>query len=208
MPMTTESEKSKGKGDASPGNQMSDLGILVEGQRNDGLTRLGGALRRKGATQTQIETELLRANARRCRPPLSETEVSKISASVSAYPVGGPDPLERAWQAIQHSVKSNYDRFLELAQELQLARPGQAVALPLERIASLMDVDWTMVRRYRREAVASGRLIPAENYIAHRRCATFQVLLSSPTKPTKPINGLVGQLPGGTTLGVERIIAF
>ena len=60
-----------------------------------------------------------------------------------------------------------------------------------------------MVRRYRREAVASLRLIPAQDSIAHRRAATFRVPLgqsqSTPTRevpldgsPTKPLMGLVG----------------
>src|SRR5262244_1222244 len=109
---------------------MSDWGPLPEGKRNDGLTRFGGALRRKGATQSQIEAALLEANASRCHPPLSEAEVCKIAASISAYPIGGPDPLERAWLAVQQRPvsKSNPERFLALAEELQLARPNQAVA--------------------------------------------------------------------------------
>src|SRR5712692_4654517 len=77
------------------------IGILPRSQRNDGLTRLGGALRRKGSTPAEIGTELLAANARRCRPPLGEVEVFKIAASVARYEPGGPDPLETAWQTIQ-----------------------------------------------------------------------------------------------------------
>jgi hypothetical protein len=86
---------------ARPVVQASEIGILPERCRNDGLTRLAGAMRRKGATSAEIETALLEHNGRRCRPPLSEAEVSKIAASVARYEPGGPDPLETAWQTIQ-----------------------------------------------------------------------------------------------------------
>ena len=73
---------------------LTEIGILPTGQRNDGLTRLGGALRRKGSTQSEIETRLLEDNLRRCRPPLESTEVFKIAASVSRYePSSGALPF-------------------------------------------------------------------------------------------------------------------
>ncbi len=179
--------------------EANDIGILPEGHRNDGLTRLAGSLRRKGKASAEIEAELLRANDRRCRPPLPELEVSKIARSVASYPPGGPDPLEHAWEGIQGSSNSKYDLFLALAKELQRARPDQAIALPLERIADPMHCDWTLVRRYRREAIASAELAPVDEYIAHRRAATFRVPLGSQS-PTKPSSGLVGHSPSGTAL--------
>ncbi len=59
------------------------LGILPESKRNDGLTSLAGALRRKGRTESEIEAELLEQNRRRCQPPLTDEEVRKISASIA-----------------------------------------------------------------------------------------------------------------------------
>jgi hypothetical protein len=48
----------------------NDIGALPEGCRNDGLTRLAGALGRKGASVEEIR-ELFKHNERRCQPPLS-----------------------------------------------------------------------------------------------------------------------------------------
>src|SRR5262252_9868027 len=90
-----------------------EIGILHEGTRNDGLTRLGGARRRKGWSQSDIEAELMAANLRRCRPPLPENEVRKIAASVARYPGGGPDPLETAWEiASRENHASGWKQFL------------------------------------------------------------------------------------------------
>jgi hypothetical protein len=156
---------------------VRQIGILTEGRRNDGLFRYGCALRRKGAEQADIEANLLEANTRRCYPPLAYQEVQKISASASKYPVGGPDPLELAWEASRKQIYvSPYEQFLGLCRHLQLARPQLTIALPLKRIGKLMDCDWTQVRRWRSRAVRQGRLRPMEKYIAHRRAAHYSYI--------------------------------
>jgi hypothetical protein len=58
---------------------------IVEGQRNDTLARIAGAMRRQGMTQTEIEVALLVVNNSRCQPPLSDAEVRKIATSISQY---------------------------------------------------------------------------------------------------------------------------
>ena len=146
---------------ARPAVKAEEIGILPTGTRNDGLARLAGAMRRKGATLPEIETALLEHNVRRCRPPLLDYEVRKIAASVARYAPGGLDPLQVAWQASEGEYGSNYERFLGLAHRLQLARPGHAVALPLQRIASLMGVHWNTISRYRSAAVNAGVLEPS-----------------------------------------------
>ena len=73
---------------ARPAIEASEIGALPQGRRNDGLARLAGAMRRKGASLAEIETALLEHNVRRCRPPLLDAEVRKIAASVSRYAVG------------------------------------------------------------------------------------------------------------------------
>ena len=96
-------------------------------------------------------------------------------ASAAIYQVGGPDPLETAWQAIQgETYRSNYDRFLALARRLQRARPDQTIALPLERIGALMGVHHTAAGLYRKEAVANGCLEPAGEYVPHRRAGLYR----------------------------------
>lgn len=58
---------------------------IVEGQRNDTLARIAGAMRRQGMTQTEIEVALLVVNNSRCQPPLSDAEIRKIATSISQY---------------------------------------------------------------------------------------------------------------------------
>lgn len=141
------------------------------------MTSYAGKLRRKGWIQDQIEAALLAANDERCRPPLSAAEVWKIAASVSGYPAGGSDVLERAWatvQAVGHA--SGYDGFLALCAALQEARHGQSIALPLKRIGELMEVHFTQIARWRKRAVNDGRLIPTQQYIAHERAAGYRFI--------------------------------
>jgi putative DNA primase/helicase len=76
-----------GKADASrPTLPLDGARILREGERNNGLTRLAGKLRRQGLEQPEIEQALLAANECRCMPPLLDQEVRGIAQSVSRYP--------------------------------------------------------------------------------------------------------------------------
>lgn len=162
------------------------IDILVRGERNDGLTRYAGWLRRKGAGLPELEEKLLAANARRCQPPLDERDVRKIAESVARYPVGGPDPLETAWAAVLKETHTRgYEQFIALARNLQLARPGLSIALPLERIGDLMGCDWTQARRWRKRAACEGRLHLTERYKPHKRAALY-VFNECPTKPECP----------------------
>jgi hypothetical protein len=157
--------------------QHSTLHRLPIGHRNDGLTRTAGHLRRKGWERPAIEAELLRHNLRRCDPPLPEDEVRTIAKSISEKPPGGPDPLEQAWRSIQTEThaRSRYEQFVALVWELQRNRPEQPIALPLERIAELMECDWTSVRGYRRDAERRGLIYNVAPAVAHRRSALYRV---------------------------------
>jgi hypothetical protein len=59
--------------------------FLGEGQRNAGLARMAGAMRRYGMCQEAIEAALLIENGYRCTPPLGAEEVAAIAKSVSRY---------------------------------------------------------------------------------------------------------------------------
>ena len=64
----------------------ADLDTTIpEGARNDTLTRIAGAMRRRGMAEASILVALLEENARRCRPPLGEDEVRDIAASIARY---------------------------------------------------------------------------------------------------------------------------
>lgn len=185
-------------------------GILTEGRRNDGLARYGGALRRRGAELAELEDKLLAYNVHHCQPPLEEKEVSRIAASMTRYPVGGPDPLELAWQATQaKSYPTRKAQFFALCSHLQNARHGLPIALPIERIGELMGVHWTSVSGYRKEAVRKGWLVPTEQYRAHRRAgqyhwidSTRQLEPKALTKEPIPLtSGLVRIFPSENTNG-------
>lgn len=167
---------------------------LVAGERNDTLFRLGCAMRRRGASREEIEHRLLRKNHRDCIPLLGADEIHGIAVSASRYPVGGPDPLETAWWAVENESHSRgFGQFLALARHLQIARPGLPIALPLQRIGGLMKCDWTQVRRWRRYAVRDGWLCLKENYIRNLRAAQyiFHEISTVPIKPTVPLNEAV-----------------
>ncbi len=188
--------------------QASEIGIVREGQRNDGLFRTACYLRRRGLTLAEIVYELLQQNVRRCRPPLSEAEIRNLAASACRYEIGGPDPLEIAWRAIQAEThNSRYEQFAALVCELQRRRPGQPVILPLERIGGLMECGWTSVRGYRTQAVLAGLIQRVADPVPHRRAAEYRVNLPSEASiatmgknPLTPTNGLVaicGRSHGG-----------
>jgi hypothetical protein len=63
-------------------NSGPSIGVLIpEGERNNGLFKIGAALRGQGHNYAEIEAELRDINARRCSPPLSDDEVRKIAGS-------------------------------------------------------------------------------------------------------------------------------
>jgi len=62
---------------------------VTEGSRNTVLARLAGSLRREGASEAELLTELRAANQKRCSPPLDDDEVRRIAASIAQYAPGG-----------------------------------------------------------------------------------------------------------------------
>ncbi|MBA2757369.1 MAG: bifunctional DNA primase/polymerase [Chloroflexi bacterium] len=77
---------------ASPKGTTSEPGApILTGQRNDELARLAGSMRHHGMTADEITTALLGVNAR-CDPPLSDSEVRAIAASVGRYAPGERGP--------------------------------------------------------------------------------------------------------------------
>jgi hypothetical protein len=58
---------------------------ICEGQRNVTFTSLAGTMRRRGLSENAIRAALLEQNSEQCDPPLAESEVSRIVASVCRY---------------------------------------------------------------------------------------------------------------------------
>ena len=135
----------------------SEIGVLTEGRRNDGLFRFACSLRRKGSIGEEIESALRAANTRRCRPPLPDTEIRTIAASAANFPIGGPDPLQTAWEATEGDYPSRRERFIALVRQLQSDRPEQnyRAAAPTHRGADASSLD---VNRPMEETGRSGRV--------------------------------------------------
>jgi putative DNA primase/helicase len=72
------------KPDAAAGASVTGNKILA-GQRNQTLTSLAGAMRRKNASEESILKALLAENESRCNPPLLEREIQTIARSISSY---------------------------------------------------------------------------------------------------------------------------
>ena len=70
-------------------DQLADPDSIPNGERNTTLAKIGGAMRRQGATQESITAALLSENNSRCDPPLPDAEVESIAASVSRYEPAG-----------------------------------------------------------------------------------------------------------------------
>jgi Bifunctional DNA primase/polymerase, N-terminal/AAA domain/Primase C terminal 1 (PriCT-1) len=62
--------------------QQTNIPIIPESQRNSTLTSLAGTMRNRGLSPAAIEAALLVENRLRCKPPLNDAEVSRISASI------------------------------------------------------------------------------------------------------------------------------
>jgi uncharacterized protein (DUF927 family) len=67
-------------------NGQTSQPAFSEGERNNNLTRLAGAMRAKGMAASAICAALLEENRQRCSPPLTDAEVRKIAKSISRYP--------------------------------------------------------------------------------------------------------------------------
>jgi hypothetical protein len=66
--------------------QQSNTGAgLIQGSRNNGLTAMGGVMRRYGFSEAEIMASLSIANETRCEIPLPSSELSQIVRSVSRY---------------------------------------------------------------------------------------------------------------------------
>ena len=78
---------------------------VPEGHRNTVLTSLAGTLQRGGVSPTAIKAALIAENNAKCTPPLDESEIKMIVASITKYPATGPigdgaDDAERLMQLV------------------------------------------------------------------------------------------------------------
>jgi len=82
-------------------------GAYISGQRNNALTSLAGAMRRRNMTEESIFLALNAENLNRCMPPLPEAEVRMIVASVMRYgaqdamPLTNRDRVQAEWSFVK-----------------------------------------------------------------------------------------------------------
>jgi putative DNA primase/helicase len=103
--------------------------VIVEGQRNATLTSLAGSMRRRRASVPVILAALLEANRLQCRPPLDESEVRTIAASIGHKPPGGefrvlesradgfPEAEDETPGAAQESMEATADQVDHLSRQ-------------------------------------------------------------------------------------------
>ena len=109
-------------GSTDPSKQATtspDANAFIEGGRNDALTQLAGAMRRRGMGGEEILGALLVTNRIKCRPSLDEAEVKRIAYGIERYAPTDPvkpgepdkprdrfvDPLERARRLGQRGTR-------------------------------------------------------------------------------------------------------
>lgn len=80
------------------------VGRIINGERNNVLTKLAGSMRRKGFGEDAIFSALSIHNRDNCVPPLPEGEVLQIAKSISRYEpqdeIKSAAPLPAAWSVI------------------------------------------------------------------------------------------------------------
>jgi putative DNA primase/helicase len=96
----------KPKTPPSPSGHPAMGKIIGNGERNERLAAMAGALRRQGATEPVTLAALRAANEKQCDPPLPDKEVRTIAHSISRYePAADTDPLTDDGNALRFARK-------------------------------------------------------------------------------------------------------
>jgi putative DNA primase/helicase len=86
--------KSNGQKKKSRAGKPSEL--IKEGTRDDTLTSIAGLMRSGGMEYEDICSALQKINEKRCKPPLPDKDVERISRGVSGYEPGAKSPIQAA----------------------------------------------------------------------------------------------------------------
>lgn len=119
-------------------------GAVPEGKRNATLASLAGSMRHRGMDEEAIRAALLVQNAKWFRPPLDETEVESVSASIARYEpartVGTPvvvvdTDMRRIVDEAEAALREHSQRrvFVRSGRLVVLAREGKPPARALKR---------------------------------------------------------------------------
>ena len=67
---------------------LDSIEPIPEGGRNNALASIAGSLRGRGMSREELEAALSEINLKRCTPPLEDSEVRAIAASIARYEPG------------------------------------------------------------------------------------------------------------------------
>ncbi|APW47337.1 phage/plasmid primase, P4 family [Rhodoferax antarcticus] len=104
LPGGSKTGKRARKPDA-PNVAASNDGRIPESGRNNTLTSLAGSMRRRGMSAEAIHAALQAENIAHCDPPLDESEVSTIAASIMRYPASSPDDVTQSLNDAGNAVR-------------------------------------------------------------------------------------------------------
>lgn len=87
LPLADAPEWLRGEGRPKTGDarRPADGELISEGGRNNYLTSLAGAMRKRGADEAAILAALESTNQNRCDPPLADSEIQTIARSICRY---------------------------------------------------------------------------------------------------------------------------
>lgn len=114
--------------------------FIPEGQRDSTLTSLGGSMRQRGFDYAEIYAALTIANEKRCKPPLGDEDVSRISRSVCRYEPGRAERDVAAEHALAAANAAPEEESISCASSILTEN------LPLR--------DWVVPGRYLRGAMS------------------------------------------------------
>ena len=93
--------------------------IIIEGERNNTIFKYGINLKLNSKSKDEIAALLKKANAERCKPPMSDNEVSQITRSVLSMRSGKPMGTGRKQKEKPVKVEENLPAPEQAAQQLE-----------------------------------------------------------------------------------------
>lgn len=120
-----------------------------EGSRNSALTSLAGVMRKYGASGQEIACLLSFANKEYCRPSLEDSEVERISKSISNYPVEEKIKQIKKWNIAEFMEDESFTRPIPVVEGLFHLSEFHIISAPAKAGKSLFVMNLAL-------AIASG----------------------------------------------------
>jgi len=137
-----------------PTSRATGGNVIPDGQRNNALASLAGGMRRMGMGYGEILAALQVTNQARCRPPLDDTEIEQIAASITRYE---PDAVSVA------IVENHYAQMFDEPAEPSPQSPGP---FPIELIDRAPDIVKLVMDYYESCAVGVQPVLMLASLIA------------------------------------------